>query len=165
MKKLTVLLVVFVLSLLANTAFSQGDQKDYSLAKVGTKVYGVYVFVGAEPYYEYDYIATIKVKITWDGTKASAFEKTIKKAKKKYTNFNGMVFHSENLNKADLIRFKDIKASRGGFSLGDRVSFIKLGKLSYGKIVKLKDKACSIQVEDTGKIVQVAYSKLTIATE
>ncbi len=164
MKNKSLLLGILLIAM-QSMVFSQTINNDYSLAKVGEKINGVLIFINAEPYYEYNYIATIKVSINWSGTKTENFEKTIKKAKKKYSSFNGMIFHSENLNKADLIRFKGLKLSKGGFSIGDNVSFVYAHKIMHGTVAGLKDKNAIIEVEDTNRIFNISYKKLTLTSE
>ena len=154
---------IVILLVTMGNIFAQGEQKkDFSLAKAGDKIYGVYVFVASEPYYEYDYIKTIQVKITWNGTVSESFEKVIKKAKRKY-NFNGMIFHNDNFSKADLIVFRDLKVKIQGFGVGDNVNFLMGKKSGEGKIIKLmKDKA-SIRYGNNGKnkVISVKYRNLS----
>lgn len=123
-------------------AFSQQDnlvtiERDYSLARVGQKMFGVYIFFLCDPYFEYDYIATVDVKINWSGLLNESFEKIIKKAQKKFTNFNGIIFRTNDLTKAELIRFKELEVARGGFAIGDKVSFIEDEVYCVGEIIQL----------------------------
>jgi len=141
-------------------------QKDYSYARAGFKVQGVYVFIACEPIYDYEYIATVKAKITWTGLSQEAFEKVIKKAKKKYPYFNGLIFHNSDLNKADLIEFRELATTRGGFKVGDKVSFILLGKQYVGEVIELqstKKKASVKYIDDNGEehIKRIGYTELT----
>ena len=99
-KKLSILLTVMLT--FSMSSFAQSNT-DYSLASVGKKIYGVFIFLGSEPANEYQYISTVKVKITWSGSQRESFEKAIKKAKKKYPYFNGMIFHTDNFDEVDLI--------------------------------------------------------------
>lgn len=99
------------------------EEKDYSLARVGKKTQGVYLFIGVEPFYKYDYVATIKAQIDLYN-KEKTIDKTLKKAKKKYPYFNGVIFHGKG--KADLIQFKGEEMTRGGFTLGQEVTFMRL---------------------------------------
>jgi ABC-type phosphate transport system auxiliary subunit len=139
---------------------------DFSLAKVGKKIYGVYVFFGCEPANPYTYVKTIEVKIDWSDSYYDSFEKAIEKAKKKESNFNGIIFQTENLNKADLIRFNDLEASRGGFSYGSKASFIDNGQVYVGEIVELETSKGDATIrfknvffEDETK--KISYTKLT----
>jgi hypothetical protein len=149
---------------------AQNQEKDYSLARVGEKIHGVYIFVRSQPYQEYDYIATITVKINWSGSTYESFEKAIDKAKKKYPYFNGMVFQRKDLTKVDLIKFKGLGVSRGGFKIGDKVSFISgfadTKSQEIGEVIELessKDKASIKYVDIYGeeKIAKVSYGKIT----
>lgn len=124
------------LMLLAMTII--GQETDYSMARVGKKIYGVYIFLRADPYQEYEYIATIDVKINWTGSLQESFEKAINKAKKKYPYFNGMIFQNSSFDKVDLIRFKGLDVSRGGVSVGAKVTFIENNKVFYGEVVELE---------------------------
>jgi hypothetical protein len=126
------------------------DGKDYSLARVGRQIHGVYIFVNAEPYNKYEYVATVESKMNWSGTVSEAFEKVIKKANKNYPNFNGLIFHNSNYNKADLIRFNDLEITEGGYSINDFVSFVYIGEVYYGQIIKFgnKMKDATIQYVD-----------------
>ena len=151
-------IIILSFCLVAVNLFSQ--VKDYSLAKVGDKINGVYIFVMCEPAQEYKYLGTVEVKINWTGTKAENFEKVIKKAKKDYPYFNGMVFQKKDMSKADLIQFTGLEISKGGVNLGQRVTYIDKKVLVEGEVVELKDKKAAIQL-DNGKIVQLEYKRLT----
>ena len=153
-----------LISLLLIAFSGAAQEKDYSLARVGVKSQGVYMFFGVEPYHPYTYVATIKVKVSWSGTISENFDKIVQKAKKKYPYFNGVVFKTNDLSKADLVRFEE-EITRGGFSLNQQVSFIKDGQLIKGTIVELesgKNKA-SVQYsqEDDSKVIEkVKYGDL-----
>lgn len=165
MKKIT---IVFFLGLLL-IQFKDclyGQDQDFSLAKVGKKIYGVYVFFGCEPANQYTYVKTIEVKIDWSDSFYDSFERVIEKAKRKESNFNGIIFQTENLNKADLIRFNDLEASRGGFSYGSKASFIDYDQVFVGEIVELETsrgyatiRYKNIYFED--EIKKISYTKLT----
>lgn len=118
------------------------DDPDYSLARSAHKIQGVYVFVATEPVQPHDYIATIKIHLTWSGLPSEAFEKAIKKAKRKYPYFNGIVFASESFSQADLIQFKGLEATGGGYRVGDKIVYYdKYKKKSvYGKIISLDNR-------------------------
>ncbi len=145
---------------------AQDDRQDFSLAKVGEKVFGVYIFVSAEPYHPYDYVATVDAKVSWTGKTKDDFEDIIEKAKKKYSNFNGMIFHSGSLDKADLIRFQDLEVSRGGLKVGQKVSFINMKRVYYGSVVELetsKGRASVnyLDVFEEEKVKKILYTDLT----
>ncbi len=164
-----------ILSLVAIALFSivnnvQAQENDYSLAKVGKKLYGVYIFVMSEPYHDYDYIATVEAKVNWSGTLEESFEKVISKAKKKYPNFNGIVFHSNDLDKADIIRFKGLEVSRGGIAIGAKVSFIKTGQVYYGEVIELessknKGSVKYIDIFEEEQVRKMSYTDMTILSE
>jgi hypothetical protein len=157
MKKL--ILMLSFIGFLANIVIAQ-ETKDYSLAKAGEKVNGVYIFVLCEPAQEYEYIATVDVKMTWDGTLEENFEKAIKKAQKKHPYFNALIFQKKDMSKADLIKFTDIDISKGGVSLGSKVSFIESKKMKVGEVVELKNVTAAIKLPN-GEIKRLEYKRLT----
>ena len=147
---------------------AQESQKDFSLAKVGKKIRGVYVFIRSEPYHEYDFIATIKLKRKELGLAQENFETIIENAMKKYPYFNGLIFNDEDFSKVDIIRFKDLGVSRGGISVGSKVSFISLKRIYYGEVVQLeKDRGTVryLNIFDEDKIKSIYYTKLTPVSE
>jgi hypothetical protein len=166
-KHLKTSLLLLTFSILCNTSFAQ--DKDFSLAKVGKKIYGVYVFFGCEPANTYTYIKTIEVKINWSGTYSESFEKIIEKAKKKESNFNGIIFQSDDLSKADLIRFDDLGSTRGGFAYGSKVSFIDNSQVFAGEVVELESSKGNATVRfkniyNEEEIQKMDYKKLTPIT-
>lgn len=164
MMKTTLFLIASIL-LTVIALPSHCQQPDYSLARAGKRIHGVYIFIRTEPYHEYDYIESVKVKINWTGTAEESFEKAIEKAKKKHPYFNGMIFQSSDFGKADLIRFKDLKVSRSGFTIRSKVSFILKDVAYFGEIIELessKDKA-SVQflnLFNEPEIVEMEYTEL-----
>lgn len=158
---------IFFLSFLFSIN-AQESQKDFSLAKVGKKIRGVYVFIRSEPYHEYDFIATIKLKRKELGLAQENFETIIENAMKKYPYFNGLIFNDEDFSKVDIIRFKDLGVSRGGISVGSKVSFISLKRIYYGEVVQLeKDRGTVryLNIFDEDKIKSIYYTKLTPISE
>jgi hypothetical protein len=160
---------VFLSILCLNNSY--GQEQDFSLAKVGKKIYGVYVFFGCEPASTYTYVKTIEVNIDWSDSYYDSFERVIEKAKKKESNFNGIIFQTEDLSKADLIRFNDLESTRGGFAYGSKVSFIDNGQVFAGEVVELESskgeatiKFMNVFFEE--EIKKIDYKKLTpIANE
>jgi len=146
------------------------QETDYSVARVGKKIYGVYIFLRADPYQEYEYIATVEVKINWTGSLQESFEKAINKAKKKYPYFNGMIFQNSSFDKVDLIRFKGLDVSRGGFSIGSKVSFIEGNEIYYGEVVELESSKGKGTVKyrnifNEEKIKKMPYTSMTPVIE
>lgn len=132
--KTTSVIIAFIVSF---GAMAQ-EKLDFSLASVGVQIYGVYVFVGSTPAQEYIYVATIEDKIDWSAkTKEDRFRDIIHTAKKKYTDFNGLIVHDENMNKVDLIRFKELQVSRGGIELRSKVTFVDRKNVYYGEVIEL----------------------------
>lgn len=164
MKKL-----LFTASILFLSIHLHSQDKDFSLAKVGKQVMGAYIFVGSEPANEYDYIATIDVK--WNqGNPDKSFVEIIERAKKKYPNFNAIIFKDYKFEKADLIKFRHLEISGGGFRIGDYAIYQEGKRPKYGEIVQLdntKQKAGFKYLNDYGeeKLTTVPYTKLSMATK
>ena len=160
MKKLFFSILLLILS------FSTFSQEDYATAKAGFRVQGVYIFVACEPIHKYDYVATVKAKVTWSGLSSESFEKAIKKAKKKYKYFNGLIFHDSDLDKADLILFQKLGTSRVGFEIGDKVSFISSSVQYIGEVIELQSTKKKASIKYTDKkgvelIKKIKYTDLT----
>jgi hypothetical protein len=164
MKKLILIATVLFISV---PIFSQ--DKDFSLAKVGQKIMGVYIFIGCEPANEYDYIATLDVR--WNvGNPSQSFLEIIERGKKKYPNFDGVIFKNAQFERADLIKFRGLELSGGGFRIGDYAVYDANGKPRYAEIVQLdnpKQKAGFKYIDDYGeeKLSTVPYSKLSIISK
>ncbi|MCW3070315.1 MAG: hypothetical protein JWO44_205 [Bacteroidetes bacterium] len=157
----------FSLLFISITLFAQQD-KDYSLAKVGKQVLGVYIFVACEPANEYDYIATIDVR--WhEGDPDKSFLELIERGKKKYPNFNAIIFKNAKFETADLVKFRNLEITGGGFRVGDNAVYKEDGRPKYGQILQLdntKQKAGFKYLDEYGeeKLNTVAYSKLSMIT-
>lgn len=72
-----------------------------------TQEQGVSVFILSKPTQAYDYLGTVKVKLTMSGAPSELFNKALKNLKKDYPNADGIIFNSIDLDKADAIKFKD----------------------------------------------------------
>jgi len=161
MKKHTLIAAALLISI---PLFSQ--DKDFSLAKVGKKIMGVYIFIGCEPANEYDYIASLDFKPDERNMEKSLLE-VIEKGKKKYPNFNAIIiFKNFKFEKVDLIKFRDLELSGGGFRIGDYAVYNDYGKPLYVEIAQLdnpKQRAGFKYFDDYGeeKISTTAYSKLS----
>ncbi len=164
MKKLLLVSFSFIISL--NIVLSQ-NEIDYSLARVGFKIHGVYVFIKSEPVAEYVDVATLNVGVK--DTKRQTFEKAVKKAKAKYHNFNGMVFRYSDLTKVDLIRFKGLPVITQGIKVFDKVVFADGSNVSYGSVIDLKDdKYCKVKcLNEYGeeKVKLLPYEILTVIND
>lgn len=142
------------------------QEKDYSLAKVGKKILGVYIFIACEPANEYDYIGTVKV--FWNsGDPDAAYIELINKAKRKYSNFNAIIFKDEKFESADLIKFRGLEISGGGLRIGNNIIYRDRDQPIYGKIIQLdnrKQKASFQYSDEYGdkKTNTVPYIKLSI---
>lgn len=137
-----------------------------ALAKVGKKEAGIYIFRACLPSNEYDDIGKIDVK--WH-KKAEQTEKAyielIERAKKKYPNFNGMLFKDDDNKSAYLIKFRDLEINGGGFRAGDKASYSSGSQISYGEIIQLdntKNEAKFKTLDEYGdeKVKSIDYKKL-----
>lgn len=137
-----------------------------SLAKIGTVYLGVYIFDRTcIPANEHDYIATVNAR--WhkkDGQEEKAFLEIIERAKRKYPNFDGLIFKDEK--SADLIKFRGLEKSGGGFRVGDKVIFSSGSNPKYGEIVQLDNSrgTASFKYYDEygdEKIKKIEYTKLS----
>jgi hypothetical protein len=143
--------IAFILTtLLTNLVFCQIEkQVDYSLAKIGEHIDGVYMFVNCEPANPYEYIATVEARLNWYGstTLEEQFRKIIKKSKNQYVNFNGMIFRGKNFTRVELIKFKGLEASMSGVSFKDKVSFIIANEEYSGEVIALIPKDNTVKVK------------------
>ncbi|WMX13251.1 hypothetical protein [Aureispira sp. CCB-E] len=137
MNKFLVLLLLFALT---NTILGQEnkeEKKDFSLAKVGKKIQGCYVFVLTTPYNEYDHIRTEKMPSgIFNGDPSEGFSKFIKKMRKHYPYFNGLIV-SPDLSEVEFIKFRDMEISGVGFRIGDKLIFKSGKELLYGEVVEI----------------------------
>lgn len=171
--KYFILVLSFSAFLLPNQVIAQNDEpsnKDYTLAYVGERIQGVYIFFRCEPYQPYTYIATIKASINWTGSVNESFEKVIKKARKKHPYFNGMIFRSSAFDKADLIKFDNLDVTHEGIGLNDYVSFVDGDHVYYGAVVQLKTKFKKAVVKYTNifgeeKAEDIYNRELTVVPE
>ncbi|WP_317900119.1 hypothetical protein [Aurantibacillus circumpalustris] len=138
-----------------------------ALAKIGFVRMGVYIFVDCLPSNEYDYIATINCKWhTNPDERDKAFLELIERGKKKYSNFDGIIFKDDNHQTADLIKFRGLELSGGGFRIGDKAIFGSSKEPQYGEVVQLDNKKQSASVKFLDEygddaIKKVDYAKLT----
>jgi hypothetical protein len=169
---ITKIQLFFTVLLISICSFVKAQEPDYSLARIGKKVQGVYIFLNAEPAQAYDFIATIKVNDFWEErTPQEAFDRLITKAKKKYPNFNGIIFHSDDFHTADLIKFKGLDIGSGGFRVGDKVSFVEGGdKVTFGEIIAVNSSKQEATFKflteyNAEKIETVRFTKLQLLSE
>ncbi len=134
MKKLSIL---FLLSFTTNLIFSQ-QEKDYSLARVGTKVDNIYVFIGAIPVAEYNTIDNWEVHWNTGGKMKEKIEEAVARAKKKYDNVDGIIFKPDG-NTAEFIKFIGKEITGGGFKIGDKVVHRDGKLLQYAEIAILEN--------------------------
>mgnify|MGYP001581058277 CR=1 FL=1 len=108
-----------------------------ALAKIGTIDLGVYIFEGGtEPSNPHDFIATINVRWHKDPEEwKKARLELIERSKKKYPNFDGMIIKDNT--SADLIKFRGLEITGGGFRVGDKAIYKSGAKPAYGEIMSL----------------------------
>lgn len=128
------------------------QQPDYTLARTGTFVMGVYLFIECEPINTYDYIGKIDQFDIFESDSKDV-EKIIEKAKKKNPHFDGMIFKKD-FKHVELIKFKERDESVAGFEIGMRVQYESFGRLIKGEIVDIiphRDRATIKYIDEEGK--------------
>jgi hypothetical protein len=162
MRKILLVALLLSTSLLFSQDSIDNGKKDLRLARIGKKIQGVYLFMGTEPFYKYKYVATVNAEIDYYN-KERTIDKIIKKSKKKYPYFNGVIFYGSQ--KADLILFEEEEITRGGFVLGQEVTF-KKGKTIFNAVIfeleSGKNKATIKYTKKDGslKVVKMFYGDL-----
>ena len=170
MKTILSAAILFLIS--ANAAFCQGsnNETDFTLARSGFFLKGVYVFIGSTPVMPFDYIGSVKVRSGLKGNPEKALQKVINKGQKKNPDFNGMLFHKDDLTKVDLIRFKSIEQTKAGFRVGEKVTFVESeivdSKIYTGTILSLGDKQAFVEYVKNSQTLtkKIDYNKLSHAT-
>ncbi len=122
-------------------AFGQENKEiDYTLARVGQHIDGVYMFVNCEPVHPYEFITTVEANFTWKGSSIpinEQFRNIVKKCKLENSNFNAMIFRGENYNRVELIVLEGLEVSLSGFSMRDTVAFLLQNEEFIGEVVGL----------------------------
>ena len=125
---------------------AQDVSTDYAYAKAGIRISGMYVFIGCEPANPYDYAGDIKVNdFAW--TKTSYFEKIVKKAKKKFPASNGIIYRQNNPKKAELIIFRGLEKTGGGFRVGDKVNAMYGSNSIKGEVIQINNAKGKLRVK------------------
>jgi hypothetical protein len=123
MNKLLVILLLFAFTNIILGQEKEEEKKDFSLAQVGKRIQGCYVFVLTTPYNEYDHIRTEKMPSgIFNGDPSEGFSKFIKKMRKHYPYFNGLIVFPD-LSEVEFIKFRDMEISGVGFRIGDKLVF------------------------------------------
>lgn len=133
MKKIILITTLFI-SLFGN---SQDISSDLSLARSGTYVLGVYVFVECDPVNRYDYVGKIDKFDIFESDRKTV-EKIIEKAKKKNPYFNGMIFKHD-FKHVELIKFVVAEERVKGFQIGDRVRYTRYTTPIEATIIQIND--------------------------
>jgi hypothetical protein len=166
------LLISFTL-LLSLASFSQIQDSLYRCTST-FKVNGVYIFIGTMPTTPYESVTSMPISIDWNGNALASLEKGIKKCRYKNPHFNGMIFNPASMRTVELIHFKGTQIRRGGFGIGDEVSFIAGGKAGIkggeqknGYVVQLWPEVASVKYiddKDKEQIKRVPYKKLVLVS-
>lgn len=165
----TSLILVLIAAFFQGVAIGQTNE-EFAMAKAGKFIAGAYIFLWTEPVADYDYVGTIKVKIDWEKDADKAFDKLIRKARKEFNNFDGVVFNRSDFTRADLIKFRDREISGGGFRIDDMVSTEIKGVLTYGKVTQIDQHKGKITIEyldpyGLPDIAELKYDQATPADE
>ena len=131
-------IILFTLLLLSILARGQNDpHKNKTAAKTLLKIQGCLLFIMSEPVEPYNHVASLPLPSGVFSTNISEeFEKLIKKARKKYPYFNGVVIYRD-MKRFNLIRFEDTEITAAGFKIGQRIVHKKGNDLMYGEIKEL----------------------------
>lgn len=151
--------ILFVLALLG-CFNSYSQQTDYSLAKTGEYVLGVYLFINCTPANEYDYVGKVD-KFDVFKSDEKSIEKIIKKAKKKNAHFDGMIFKRD-FKHVELIKFRESAIAVSGFRVGDKVTFKRAGKVTKGTVIMLDDAKLKAVIEFIDENGEEQASKIKI---
>lgn len=106
MKKLSLILLLIIgiaLFALAIYGFSLPSDNNKALAEQRE---GLFVFAFSKPANEYEYLGTVKAGMVWAGKPSEMIKGVIKNAKKDYPTGEAVVFTSDDMQTADVIRFK-----------------------------------------------------------
>jgi len=100
MKKI---LLVAIIAFFTLSSFRMPDDKGKANVE---QQEGIYLFMYSKPNAEYEYLGTIKIKAVWTGQPAEMLNIALRKMKKEFPLANGIIFNADNMDKADVIRFK-----------------------------------------------------------
>jgi hypothetical protein len=98
--------IILTISALALIATSFKLAIDKTAATVDMQE-GVSIFILSKPKQNFDYLGTVKIKMTWSGAPDELLKKAIKKVKSEYPQADGIVFANIDLDKADAVKFKE----------------------------------------------------------
>jgi len=162
----TFIKIFFVLSLLiVLTSTDKAPKEDLNLCKSIIQVNGIKVFIGSLPSAPYEGIGSLPITVSWRGDAIKSLSTAIKKCQNKNPHFNGMIIYLSNMNNAELIKFKGTTIRRGGFGIGDKVSFVYTGHTYSGSVVQLWPDKATVSYIDNGnrdKTKKIYYKKLVL---
>ncbi|MBP7808932.1 MAG: hypothetical protein KA163_06550 [Bacteroidia bacterium] len=113
----------------------QSQEKDYSLAKSGYRVGEIYIFIGCIPVAEYSVIEEWKSYWQKGNGIEACVDEAITRARKKYSNVDGIIFKGKSCEEAQYIKFVGKEPTGGGFKGGDKVVHKDGRRLEYGEVV------------------------------
>lgn len=182
-KSIRLMQLLIILLMMSTTGFCQ-EQKDYSLARVGNCVDGVYIFLRSTPYHEFEIVGTTRITLNLLGNLNETFEQKFVKeltrkidlARKKYPYFNGIVFQDSSYNNAVLIKFVGLEEKKDiqKFNVGSKVTFELGPPLSrircYGEVKDVISHPGMATIEYLNaygeqESASLEYSELTFLTE
>lgn len=102
-------ILLSILFLFSSSTTRDRDPKDNGLAVVN-QVEGLYIFSDSKPVEKYTYLGTVKGNFVWSsGQYESIRDALIKKARKNYQNFDGLILNlkDQGIDKADVIKFEN----------------------------------------------------------
>ena len=67
---------------------------------------GIFIFIKSKPISEYQYLGSVSKSIALSGSPDEMLKSLIKKCKKEYPGADGIIFTSNDMDKADCIKFK-----------------------------------------------------------
>jgi len=143
--------------LFTSYTFSQ-EKRDYALARAADYVSGVYAFYYCTPYYEYEYVGRIKRFKFWKWAPdkiEKKFYKRIKKTKKKYPDFDAVIFKRNNKT-VEVVKFIDRERSTATYKIGDRVNYYT--KNIIGQVIFIEAEIIGLK-SDTDAIIKYTDKK------
>lgn len=67
---------------------------------------GYYIFMYSKPISEYEYLGTVKSRMTWSNTSDQVMNSILKQVKKEYPRADGLIFRGTDRFQCEVIKFK-----------------------------------------------------------
>ncbi len=99
-------IIVLSIAVLGIAALSFKMSMDKTAATV-TSEQGLSIFIYSKPKQAYDYLGTVKTKVSWSGKADELLKQAIKKVKKEYPQAEAIIFASIDMDVYDAIKFKE----------------------------------------------------------